>query len=413
MRPTVSKTHRLLLIAATVGLCACGSDEPADTTTDAAPADSGGGGGGGCSLPGSSFVAGPAVGVEEFDVAVQHLGGSITVKGRLAIPATCNKVAPCPLIVVVPDRGTSPVPQWLGPAQRLAESTGTIVAVWNPPGTGIGGHKTDGEDDFGGDLQAAATKEVMRLVSERNQVDKARSGYLTVGTGLVAAAAALNKFSLSSLSFVRFLIDVEGPSDRCAMSQAPEQTALSIGPDDGPGATESTCIFNAESSHASAYPIAGDEFPASIVCAPGAWPITETGKDCTDDGWWIPREPARSLAKNAIKVRYQRIAFRNDHRMPSKHATRTMLSALANSASDWFTVNDMPPCQPVLDDATCEGLEASCQRCWLEGTWGNGMAPAPYASDLAEVTIDELFGDVLPRFVKRMIDVDNQKPCKY
>ncbi|MCB9738158.1 MAG: hypothetical protein H6747_02745 [Deltaproteobacteria bacterium] len=402
-----------LLVGVIAQLLGCGTDgdgggaagKDAGATVDS-------GGGNGCGLPGSSFVAGPAVSTDDISIAVQHLGASVTVKGKLFLPSTCSKVAPCPLLVVVPDRDTSPIPQWQNGATRLAEATSSIVALWNPPGTGIGGHKTGGENDFGGELHAAATKEVMRLLSDRSQVDKTRCGYVTIGTGLLPAAAALRKFSQSSLGFVQFLLDVEGPSDRCAASQAPENPALSIGPDDGPGATESACNFTAEHGHAEAYPVASDTAPASIICAPGAWPITETGNDCKDDGWWSPREPARQLASAAVKVRYQRVAFRNDHRMASKHASRVMITAMAKSKSGWFTVNDMPPCQPVLDDASCEALAKSCQRCWLEGTWGNGMAPAPYAADLAEITIDELLGDVLPRFVARVTDEKTNPACR-
>jgi hypothetical protein len=367
----------------------------------------------GCQLPGSSYVAGPAVGAEDFAFEIKHLGGSFTVKGELHVPTTCNKVTPCPLIVVVGDRDTSPLPDWSDGAERLASSTESLVAVWNLPGTGVGGHKSGGVDDYGGDVAAIAVKEVMNRLAAKSAVDKPRSGFLTVGFGLVPTAAALAKFSLSTLSFVAFLVDVEGPSDRCAISQAPENAALSIGPNDGPGVSESACTFSAEASHAKAYPVGSGDVPTSIVCAPGAWPITETGKNCTDETWWARREPSRQLAANAIEVRYQRIAFEIDHRMPSRHATGVMLKALAESRSPWFTVNDMPPCNQPLSDAQCETLAASCQRCWLSYGFGNGMSPGLYApkGTLAEITPDELLGDVAPRFVKRIMDVAGNPAC--
>lgn len=413
---TSSTSHLIapvVALAIACGFVGCGGD-PAESDTAAAvdaavdaSVDTG------CTLPGSSFAAGTTIGNDDFSYLINGIGGTFTVNGAFYTPTTCNKITPCPLIVVVGDRDSSPYPNWKVGAQRLAEATESVVAVWNLPGTGIGGLKSGGIDDFGGDTAAIAVKEVMYRLSKNSHVDPKRAGYVTVGFGLVPTASALAKFSLSSLSFVAFLIDVEGPSDRCAISQAPENAALSIGPNDGPGVSESACKFSAEASHAKAYPVGADGVPTSIVCAPGAWPITETGKNCTDEIWWAGREPARQLSANAIQLRYQRIAFEIDHRMPSRHATTNMIKALAASRSPWFTVNDMPPCGQPLSDADCAGLTSSCQRCWLAYSFGNGLSPAPYAKagSLSEITPDELLGDVVPRFVRRIIDIANNPNC--
>ncbi len=400
--------ERRTLVTLSLWLAACGSDA-APAATDSVDAQeveedvvSG------CPLPGSSAQEGAKVQSEDLHFNV----GGAKIKASIAVPTTCQNASPCPLVVVVGDRDTSPVPQWIPHSEALAESSGTAVLVFNLPGTGIGGHASTGSNDYGGEAHLAAVKEVMRLTAEKPYIDKKRSGFLTVGWGLLPVAAAMSKFTLSSLNFVHFLIDVEGPSDRCAATQAPADPARSIGPDDGPGATESACNFGAIGSHSAAYPPASGDKPASILCAPGAWPITETGKDCTDNTWWIPREPARALAATAVQVRYQRVQLLHS-RAPSHHAARVMIKQLAASKSRFFALNDMPPCQPSLDDATCDALLAQCQRCWLEGTFGNGMSPAPYASGaLAEVTIGELFADVLPRFVRRMVNPAESPNCR-
>lgn len=414
VRPTRKVLRASLRWASTLAIAAapgCGSD--AEPANDTAAADVVEDTQTGCTLPGSSFVAGPAVANEDLSIAVQYLGGSSTVKGNVLVPASCQKAAPCPLVVLVSGPDESPRPTWTAPAERLAASTGSVVVLFNLPGTGIGGHKSGGENDLGGDLQATATKEVMRLVAERPYVDKARSGYIGIGYGVVPAAAALNKFSQNSLPFVRFLIDVEGPSDRCAASESPSNPALSIGPDDGPGVSESSCNFGGQLSHASAYPPANGDNPASIVCALGAWPITDTGINCSDNTWWAAREPARLLKTKSVKVHYQRLQFRHDHKLPSYHASRVMMTAIAGSGSTWFALNDMPPCTPPLTDEVCAGLLEQCQRCWLEGTWGTGFGAAPYAgADRVEIDTIELLGDVLPRFVRRLTDLEASKKCR-
>lgn len=403
-----------LVVGLTLGLGAsggCGSD--AAPAPDTAVVDAGTDTQTGCSLPGSSAKDGPAVANEDLSIAVQYLGGSSTVKGNVLVPTTCQKAAPCPLVVLVGGPDDSPRPTWVAPAQKLAASTETVVVIFNLPGTGIGGHKSGGENDLGGDLQATATKEVLRLVSERPYIDKTRVGYIGIGYGVVPAAAALNKFSQNSLNFVRFLIDVEGPSDRCAASEAQANPALSIGPDDGPGVSESSCNFGGQLSHAAAYPPANGDNPASIVCALGAWPITDTGIDCSDNSWWASREPARLLKTKGVKVHYQRLQFRHDHKLPSYHASRVMMTAIAGSGSTWFALNDMPPCSPPLSDDVCAGLLEQCQRCWLEGTWGTGFGAAPYAgADHVEIDTTELLGDVLPRFVRRLTDLEASKKCR-
>lgn len=414
--PTRRRLADPLAIALALHAVACGGDPaPAAGAADSAQTDAtDAAADAGCGLPGSSGDASQAATTEDLQIDVPHGGTTFTVRGSIVRANICQKAAPCPLIVVVGDRDSSPQPQWQAPAKSLASATASVVVVFNLPGTGIGGHASSGTADFGGDLQAGAVKEVMRMTSEKPYVDKTRAGFVTVGFGLVPTANALKIFGPNSLKFVRFLIDIEGPSDRCAASQAPANPGRSVGPDDGPGATEAACNFGSVGSHAAAYPPASGDTPAAIVCAPGAWPITDTGKDCTDNVWWQSREPARQLKGSSITVHYQRVQFRHDHRMPSYHASRVMMQAIAGSNSKWFALNDMPPCSAPASDDTCGQLLRDCQRCWLEGTWGTGLTPAPYApaGDLQEITTQELFAEVLPRFVRRVSNPAESPSCR-
>ena len=343
-------------------------------------------------------------------VPVSVLGDGFDVRGAVIRPASCTAAAPGPLVVIVPDRDASPWPNYAGPAALLAGNAKVVVAIFNLPGTGPGGLASKGTQDYGGTYHVTAVKEVMRVVLTRNYVDATKAGYISLGFGLVPVAAALKLFGPNSLKEVLFLIDVEGPVDRCSASASPEDTDKGIGPDHGPGASDTACHIDKDTSMAEVFPAGRGEVPTSVTCAPAAWPITKTGKDCTDD-WWSLREPATAL--KALPVRYQRLQFRHDHRQATPWSSRVAMSAVAQSkACPYFGLNDMAPCQTPLSNATCAGLTGG-QQCWLEGTWGNGMAPAPYAAaTLCEVTPEALFALVLPKYVARMVDTVAFKNCK-
>jgi len=72
----------------------------------------------------------------------------------------------------------------------------------------------------------------------------------------------------------------------------------------------------------------------------------------------------------------------------------------------------MPPCQSALSDAQCEALGTG-QSCWLGTGLGDGLAPGTYGgSQWCEVSIDALFANVLPKYVKRMLDLEAFPNCK-
>lgn len=410
--------NTLLTLTLTLGLTfgGCGGEEDppgagadtnggsADTTkADSGGADSGGADGGG----------GEAVVVNAIPMNVQYSADQtqFPITARLLRPVTCQAAAPCQLIVVVGDRieggAEGPVPGWLDAGTRLAQATGAVVVLYNLPGTGGGGMKSGGIDDFGGEHHVQATKDMMKFAcSKANDfVDTDRCGYLTIGYGLVPTARALALYGMNTLKDVQYLVDVEGPTDRCAISAAAEDLAAGIGPDDGPGVSDTACNFGKESPHSKVYPPAKDGKPKSIICSESAWPITKTGKGCGDNLWWQVREPARSL--KLIDQRYWRVQFLHDHRLPSYESSRTAMTAMVSSKSKFFALNLVAQCAKAPTDASCEG-----KNCWLSGEWGDHFAPGTYAGGSKTISIEDLLGKALPKYVLWVSDTKTVPNCK-
>lgn len=374
---------------------AAGSD--AGAAADSAEVEDAGSGGG------PITVEGPAVDSEAFNVPIQVLienrQQQLTLRGTILKPVTCQSATPCPAVVVIGDRDSDAHPAYQGPGTLLAKATESVVLIFNLPGTGSGALKSQGPDDVGGDVQATAVKEATRIMKAKAYVDDDRVGLLTIGVGLVSAARALQIHGANSLSFIHFLVDVEGPLDRCAISVAPANPEQGVGPGDGPGVSATACGFDSIPQSAQ-YPPGVDGVPDAIVCSQSAWPISETGEFCNTT-WWSTREPAASLPKLSTALRYQRVQFAVDHRLPTTNSARRAFKAMAASASSFYLVNDIKPCTPPFGEADCQNL-----GCWLDTEWGNGFGPAPFrpATGFREVSLDALFGKILPRFVDRMLD---------
>lgn len=382
---------------------ACGSSDGGGTSTTAATDASGNTGG-------QDTTTTPAANVtsEVFHVQAVALGVTSEAVGVVLKPDTCSAAKPCPLVVVVGDLATPLYPKYTNGASQLAGALGVGMIVFNLPGTGeaqyIAGEKS--HNDIGGPLHQAAVKNVMNLKSKADWVDPKRMGFITIGNGLSPTVKAIKTYD--ALKSILFLIDVEGPIDRCAYSQAPADPDLQIGPDDGPGATPSTCHITESSPHSAMYPPAHDGLPASIVCSLGAWPISKTAKDCTDNAWWIEREPYGYL-KDAF-YRYQRVQFQYDHSQPSYWSSRKAIEAVVSSKSPYFQLNNMPACSAPFSDADCKTVPND--GCWLHGAFGNGMAPAPYAGNkLVQITPDALFTQVLGGYLVRMLDTVGAPKC--
>jgi hypothetical protein len=377
---------------------------PADSAASVDSGGSGGGSGGGdaTTLPAAK------VSKEEFDLSIGPvLDVTTKAKGVVIRPDSCTASAKCPLVVVVGDHGASPYPAYLEGASQMAGALQVGVILFNLPGRGeaqyLSGSKKD--DDIGGPLHYTAVRDVLKLKGKGDWMDTGRVGYVTIGTGLTPVAKALKTFgSVAPMNQVKFLIDVEGPVDRCDYSQAAADETLGIGPEAGPGVSEGACHVSSGAPLSAMYPPGKDGKPDSIVCSENAYPISKTGKNCTEGTWWSDREAFNYLKET--NLRYQRLQFKYDHAMPGYWASRKAVQAVVSSKSPYFQINNMEACGPAFSDEDCAGLP-----CWLEGPWGNGIAPAPFAgADFKAITPTDLFTQVLPGYVARMLDDKVQCP---
>lgn len=332
------------------------------------------------------------------------------VSAALIQPTTCTSsaFATCPLVIVVADHGQVALPDLLEPAKELAAVMELNVLVFNLPGTGLGGNQSTGTNDIGGPWHTEALRQLVISQSKVKGVDAKKVGFLTIGTGLIAVAGAYYLYP-SSLAATLFVVDVEGPVDRCSITQAPEDVTLGVGPGDGPGVTDASCHFTSI-PEATQYPVPQNGQPASVLCSAGAWPISESGEDCTSAAWWINREPYAHLQK--VPARYLRLQFKYDHALPSHSASRLAMKSLGLSPSPYIQLNDMPACSGI-SDADCATLEAAGSSCWIKGPWGNGLPGASYiGKDYQAVSWHSLFAEVLPVYLYRAIDTKNYPKCQ-
>ncbi len=414
----------LSIVAVGCGSKSNASAQNSSTTSDsAANSQADGGGSGSDAGPGgdaSTITGGGTIGstvavtASELQIVTHALDADnnlqqAALKGQVLVPAACSAATPCGLIVVVGDYRQPPWPTMNNGAKQLASDTNSVVVIFNLPGTGDGGNKSEGSDDMGGLWHISAVKDVMHQLSARKDVDKTKTGFVSIGTGLMAVAASLKTFGNGDLGNVAWLIDVEGPVDRCGISQAPEDDGQQIGPSDGAGASDSACHYTLY-PHADQYPAASNGHPASIVCAPGAWPITVTGAGCDKNDWWISREPYTNL--KGITQKYWRLQFANDHALPSHVSSMLAIKAVASSPAHAYAVNWLL-CK-VPSETECKDLSTQNQACWLgDSTKGNGFAPAPFASGpLKAMTADVLLGLWLPKFVNTINDPSQFSNCK-
>lgn len=386
----------------------CGEDDaaPAKSGKDTTQQDSASGN------DTSADVAQPDVG-SPVDVEVKPLTITVSagdVQAKIAgveiRPETCTPEAKCPLVFVIGDRTEGAFPAYQNGAEQLAKALKVGMVVFNLPGQGQGANKTNGPDDVGGTVHKAVVNDVIKLRKAAQWVDASKVGVLTIGSGLWAFGSAYKTYKSGAVGTVAFLIDVEGPVNRCGLTQNPANEAAGIGPGDGPGATEGACQFGV-APQGSQFPPAQGNKPAAIVCSPAAYPIlNDPDRSCEKSIFWNSIEPYFTL-KDA-NYRYQRIQLRYDHQQPTYWQSRLAIGAIASSKSRYYALNDMQACSAPLSDDECEGLP-----CWLQGGWGNGLPPAPYAGqDWVQVTPDALMTQVIPGYLLRMLDTTANPNCK-
>lgn len=333
-----------------------------------------------------------------------------TIKAWVYTPPGCHAGDPCLGLVLVPDlrmAGTEQYPADL--AKGLAVLTDTVVVVYNPPGFGEGAAQSGGEHDFGGPRDQDALKDVLGRIENVPEVEADRMGVLSYGSGLVAASGAVARFGTTNLTFVDYLIDVEGVTNRCYVTQAP----YTLDPrgnhinTDGPGPTQSRCDFHwfpREQKFPAGTSSNGkgtDGTPNAYICNQGAFPLLEAGQTCENDTWWKEREARAFLPK--LQIHYLRLQFLHDHRQPTRIAAREALRWLvSDSAQASFQLNDF-----TRDTKLAGYSEGQLENA---GTYlappgvGNGLGTAVYDDDgdFSEITTGELLLSVLPKYVKRM-----------
>jgi len=353
----------------------------------------------------------PEVDIDDVDELLVSVASSgETVKAWFYTPHGCDAEDPCPGLVLVPDlreAGTDRFPADL--AKGLAALTDTVVAVYNPPGFGGGAEASTGDLDYGGPRDQDAVKDVLDRLSDHAGVEQDRMGVLSFGAGLAPAAGAVARFGPTNLTYVDYIIDVEGVTNRCYVTQAP----YTIDPNgdhvntDGPGPTQSRCDFQwfprevKFPAGTSSNGKGTDGTPNAYICNKNAFPLADADTTCEDDAWWQERE-ARTYLPN-LEVHYLRIQFLHDHRQPSRYAAREALRWLvkdSNQAS--FQLNDFAKDNKLAGYA--EGQLVNSGAYLAPPGIGNGLGTTIYDDngDFDAVTTEELLLSVLPRFVERM-----------
>jgi len=406
-RPDVLPARSAACVALALLALAC-QDEPGAPLLDVR----------GGSIPGTDLVAEdttptslPRVdttGVETLALALATAGG--TLKARVHVPPTCSSTSRCPAVALVPDLrvpGTTQYPEEA--VKGLAVLTGSVVAVYNPPGMGSGAEQSGGNRDFGGTADQDALKDLLGRLADLPEVESGGMGVVSWGTGLASAAGALSRFGPVNLPFVTWLVDMEGVTNRCYVTQAP----YTVSPDgkhingDGPGPTLSRCDFQwapREEKFPAGTSSNGkgtDGTPTSYICNPNAFPLLETGRSCGDDAWWNEREARTWLP--SLRLHVLRLQFLHDHRQPTRLAARETLRWLVkNSQQKSFQLNDFKK------DVSPTGYgeeQLTGAGAWLDLSGiGNGMGTDVYVTGggFSPVTADELLLAVLPAYVTRM-----------
>jgi len=347
-------------------------------------------------------------GVVEQLVSIQSNGE--TIKARLFTPPGCDPFHPCPALALVPDQrqaGSARYPADL--AKGLAALTDTVVAVYNPPGFGLGVEQSTGQRDYGGPRDQDALKDVLDRLTLEPQVEQDRMGVLALGDGLAPAAGAVARFGSTNLTYVDYVIDLEGVTNRCYVTQAP----FSIDPggdhvnSDGPGPTQSRCDFHwfpREVKFPAGTSSDGkgtDGTPNAYICNRFAFPLAEADTTCEDDAWWKEREARTFLP--SLQVHYLRLQFLHDHRQPTRYGARETLRWLVkdgNQAS--FQLGDFA--MDTKPTGYSEGQLAGAGAYLAPSGLGNGLGAAWYDDDgdFMLVTQEELMLSVLPEYVTRM-----------
>ena len=336
----------------------------------------------------------------------QIQSGGQTIRIQRFIPDGCDAASPCPAVVIVPD-GLQGGDEFFGDKapEVLAGAAHVIVSRYNPPGRGIGTNKSDGVEDYNGKAHQDVLKDVL-LSLDKNQDTSDKIGVISFGFGLSAASASLARYQPTNLQFVDWLIDVEGPVNRCYITEAASDEAAGI-TGDGVGVTDSKCDFDKFGlTREEAFPISLPEgTPKSLICSKSAFPIKQSGKDCSEDLWWADREPKLFLKK--LQGAYLRLQMKYDHVQPARTgALLGVYFAIQSSGLKWKQLNDVEANKPVHTWGDAECVKAGCYL--SEEGVGNAIA-FPDCKGFECTAPDNPFKTVMPAYSAMKLETFTEK----
>lgn len=425
--PTRGNFFAALTCAVALAAFGCGGSdddetEGAESTEDVDETESGDSTEGETPEPGTVVrsVCEPPSGIGvESPSAEEATNQAETIHYTRFVPSACTNDEPCSAIFLVSD-GTMGGDEFFGNTlpRQLAAITGSIIIWHNAPGRGVGFQASGGAEDYNGGLAQDAFSSVVNTALKRQDTNT-EIGIISFGFGLSTAAGALAKNGTTTLSDVDWLIDIEGPMNRCFISARPFDSDAGID-NDGPGAGGPKCDEDLVEREL-AFPTVGVDTP-SVLCSEQAFPIAQTGKTCADDDWWNPREPAQALNKPNFKADYLRVQFEYDHNQATRWASIVGIFHGNQGGTSYTQLNNVPENTPLqqLGDELC--LEQNCYLANLQGaSESDGRANALsmplcdddgctntsnsfYADDpdYLPMDLDTFVTCILPNFITRM-----------
>ena len=332
------------------------------------------------------------------------------------IPEGCTNETPCPSVVLVPDKIASgdaffgeETPRW------LAAKTRAVVVTYNPPGRGEGGRISTGDEDYNGPLGQDALSDVINFIL-KSPITTNQTGVISFGYGLISAAGALSRFKTSKLKDVNFLIDIEGPINRCFATSSPFDEDSGID-GDGPGDLDGRCDFDV-AERMDAFPLnLPANAPPAMICNQQAFPLKQAETSCEDDQWWNEREP--KLYLKSIRTNYLRIQMRYDHRQASRWSALKAIKFVISSDAEKHYLNSQAPNQAHHSTGDSACLENGCYLDFTEDGLGNSLrfpecfegncveTENPYSAafeNFKSMSIEEFAQYILPQYIEQLFN---------
>jgi pimeloyl-ACP methyl ester carboxylesterase len=236
-------------------------------------------------------------GVTSIEMSFANPASGAQLWAKVYYPSTAGAHSKLPAVIYIPGAlgyGSDPL---VDRAAEIIAADGFAVAVFDPDGRG----KSGGAEDWNGRIQQDGLRELIRRVAGLEIVDRNNIGIVSLSYGIALAAGVLGRYPDDGI--VGYLIDVEGPSDR---------------------------------------------FAITLHDSPIVLPVFHNHRT-TDARWWQEREAVLSISH--IKAKYLRVQNERDHTQPQNRHAIDMIDAATNKAyggtgqSPWTRVNG-PENQP-------------------------------------------------------------------